>query len=113
VVLTGGSRVTYWRGAMDKDLVRGTGANELLHRRAIEEACAGGRASYDFGMSQLDGLRRFKASFGSVEVPVHQYVFERLPTTAIGDRGMTTAKLAVKTGMRIAHAARSRAARPE
>ncbi|MGH3973041.1 MAG: GNAT family N-acetyltransferase [Pseudonocardiaceae bacterium] len=30
--LTRGPRVTYWRGAMDKERSRGTGANELLHR---------------------------------------------------------------------------------
>jgi hypothetical protein len=96
VVLTRGSRVTYWRGAMDKDRSRGTGANELIHRHAIDAACAGGYHSYDFGLSQTDDLRRFKASFGTQEVPVHMYFFERLRTTAAAERGTASAKRAVR-----------------
>lgn len=37
---------------MDKDWAQGTGANELLHRCAIEAACADQCHSYDFGLSQ-------------------------------------------------------------
>jgi lipid II:glycine glycyltransferase (peptidoglycan interpeptide bridge formation enzyme) len=96
VVLTRGSRVTYWRGAMDKDRSRGTGANELIHRHAIEAACTGGYHSYDFGLSQTDDLRRFKASFGTQEVPVHMYFFERLRTTTVAERGTASAKQAVR-----------------
>jgi hypothetical protein len=82
VVLSRGARVTYWRGAMDKDLCRSSGANELLHRHAIEAACAGARRSYDFGLSASAELRRFKASFGAQPEPVHIYHFERVPTAA-------------------------------
>jgi Acetyltransferase (GNAT) domain len=103
-VLTRGPRVTYWRGAMDKERVRGTGANELLHRYAIEAACADERQSYDFGLYQTEELKRFKSTFGAREVPVHVYYFERLPTAAVEAKCYNAAKQAVvrlaRTGRR-------------
>lgn len=101
IILTRGPRVTYWRGAMDKERSRGTGANELLHRCAIEAACASERQSYDFGLSQTDELKRFKATFGASEVPVHIYYFERLPTAAAEDKCYNAAKQAIRTAMRL------------
>jgi lipid II:glycine glycyltransferase (peptidoglycan interpeptide bridge formation enzyme) len=92
IVLTRGDQVTYWRGAMDKERCRGSGANELLHRSAIEAACRDGRRSYDFGLSQTDHLRRFKRAFGTHEVPVHTYILERIPTAAAEARCYETAK---------------------
>ncbi|MBO0872017.1 MAG: GNAT family N-acetyltransferase [Pseudonocardia sp.] len=104
IVLSGGDRVTYWRGAMDKDLCRGSGANELLHRYAIEAACAQGRHSYDFGLSNTDELRRFKATFGAREEPVTTYTFEPIvPTMAAQERGRTLAKWAVTGAVRLTH----------
>jgi CelD/BcsL family acetyltransferase involved in cellulose biosynthesis len=95
IVLTRGDQVTYWRGAMDKERCRGSGANELLHRYAIEAACDDGRRSYDFGVGQLDDLRRFKRAFGTDEVPVNTYMLERIPTAAAEARCYTTAKAAL------------------
>ena len=106
VVLTGGPRVTYWRGAMDKERARGTGANELLHRYAIETACTDDRQSYDFGLYQTEELKRFKSTFGAREVPVHAYFFERLPTAAAEARCHHAAKQAVRTVMRLVHLSR-------
>jgi CelD/BcsL family acetyltransferase involved in cellulose biosynthesis len=106
VVLTRGPRATYWRGAMDKERVRGTGANELLHRCAIETACAEGRLSYDFGIYQTEELKRFKSTFGAHEVPVHVYYFERLPTAAAEARCHQAAKQAVGSVLRLARAGR-------
>jgi hypothetical protein len=102
VVLAGGAWATYWRGAMDKDLCRSSGANELLHRHAIEEACAQGRRSYDFGMSQTDALRRFKASFGAQPEPVHLYYFERVPTVAAETWCFGVVKQNIRRGVRLA-----------
>jgi hypothetical protein len=82
IVLSKGPWAIFWRGAMDKERSRGTGANEFLHRCAIETAAGEERKSYDFGLSQIDDLRRFKATFGAVEVPVRTYYLERLPTAA-------------------------------
>jgi GNAT acetyltransferase-like protein len=104
--LTRGPRATYWRGAMDKERSRGTGANELLHRCAIEVACAGERQSYDFGLSQTADLKRFKGTFGAGEVPVHIYYFERFPTAAAEARCYDAAKQAIRAVMRLARAGR-------
>lgn len=100
--LTRGPRVTYWRGAMDKERSRGTGANELLHRCAIEAACASEQQSYDFGLSQTADLKRFKRTFGADEVPVHIYYFERLPTAAVEAKCYDAAKQAVRAVTRFA-----------
>jgi Acetyltransferase (GNAT) domain len=104
--LTRGPRVTYWRGAMDKERSRGTGANELLHRCAIESACASERQSYDFGLSQTVDLKRFKGTFGAGEVPVHIYYFERLPTAATEAKCYDAAKQAIRAVMWFAGAGR-------
>ncbi|PZS13390.1 MAG: hypothetical protein DLM60_20735 [Pseudonocardiales bacterium] len=105
-VLTKGPRVTYWRGAMDKERARGTGANELLHRCAIEVACADGRQSYDFGLYQTEELKRFKSTFGAREVPVHAYYFERLPTAAAEMKCHNAVKQAVQALARLARTGR-------
>jgi CelD/BcsL family acetyltransferase involved in cellulose biosynthesis len=105
-VLTRGPRATYWRGAMDKERARGTGANELLHRYAIEAACADGRQSYDFGLYQTEELKRFKSTFGAREVPVHAYYFERLPTAAVEARCYNAAKQTVRAVARLARTGR-------
>jgi len=81
---------------MDKERARGTGANELLHRYAIEAACADGRQSYDFSLFQTEELKRFKSTFGAREVPVHAYYFERLPTAAAEAKCYNAAKQAVR-----------------
>lgn len=106
IVLSGGSRATYWRGAMDKERSRGTGANELLHRSAIEAACVGGQQSYDFGLSQTDDLKKFKSTFGAEEVPVHLYYFEKLPTVAAEIKCYGAAKRAAKAVARLARPGR-------
>lgn len=103
IALTRGPRVTYWRGAMDKERSRGTGANELLHRCAIEAACAGERQSYDFGLSQTADLKRFKGTFGTNEVPVHIYHFERFPTATAEAKCYDAAKKIIPAVMRLAH----------
>ncbi|HEY2203001.1 MAG TPA: GNAT family N-acetyltransferase [Pseudonocardia sp.] len=95
IVLARGERAIYWRGAMDERRARGTGANELLHRSAIEAECARGRRSYDFGLSQSDSLTRFKGGFGAHDVPVRVYHFERLPLSATEARARAAARRAV------------------
>jgi CelD/BcsL family acetyltransferase involved in cellulose biosynthesis len=101
LVLTRGEHVAYWRGAMDKDATRGTGANELLHSRAIEAACGRGARRYDFGLYQTESLRRFKATFGAREVPVCTYHFERLPLAAAEARCRAAARGIVLAAPRV------------
>jgi len=106
VVLTRGPWATYWRGAMDKERARGTGANELLHRHAIEAACAADRQSYDFGIGESAELKRFKSTFGAQEVPVRTYYFERVPAAAAEAKCRGVAKQAVRAAMRLARTGR-------
>jgi len=83
VVLAHGDHATYWRGAMDRELAAGTGANELLHVLAIEHACAHGRRFYHLGQSAPgSSLARFKRGFGAEEEHAAAFAFERLPLTA-------------------------------
>lgn len=83
IVLAHGEHSTYWRGAMNRELAAGTGANELLHRLAIEDACAAGRRWYHLGETAAgSSLARFKRGLGAVEVQHGGYHFERLPLTA-------------------------------
>jgi hypothetical protein len=91
---------------MNKERARGTGANELLHRCAIEAVCADERQSYDFGLSQTEELKRFKSTFGTEEVPVHAYYLERLPTAAAEAKCYSAAKQAVQAAARLARAGR-------
>jgi CelD/BcsL family acetyltransferase involved in cellulose biosynthesis len=80
VVLTHGTHTDYWRGAMDLDLAGPVRANDLLHARAIEEACAQGIGRYSFGISDPgSSLARFKEGFGATPIPYAGYVLERLP----------------------------------
>jgi hypothetical protein len=106
IILAKGPRVTYWRGAMDKERSRGTGANELIHRCAIEAACADERQSYDFGLSQTDDLKRFKSTFGADEVPVHVYYFEKLPMVAAEVKCYNAAKQTIRAVTRLARTGR-------
>jgi hypothetical protein len=77
-------------------------ANELLHRIAIEAACAEERESYDFGLYQTEELKRFKTTFGAHGVPVCSYYFEKLPTVAAEAKCYDAAKQVLRTVLRLA-----------
>jgi CelD/BcsL family acetyltransferase involved in cellulose biosynthesis len=63
--------VTYKYGASDS-AHWGLRPNHLLFWHAIERACREGRKSFDFGRTDFnnEGLRAFKAGWGSVETPL-------------------------------------------
>jgi len=97
VVLRHGAQATYWRGAMDRELIGKTGANQLLHRLAIEDACRTGALAYHLGDSAPGSpLAEFKRGFGATERHYRAYRFERLPLTAVED----SARGAVKRVLR-------------
>jgi hypothetical protein len=80
IVLSCGRSTKYWRGAMDKDLAGPRRANELLHWRAIEEACHGGYRFYDMGLTRpASPLAAFKEKLGAVPHVTHALRAERLP----------------------------------
>jgi CelD/BcsL family acetyltransferase involved in cellulose biosynthesis len=96
IVLSHGENATYWRGAMDDDLARGTGANELLHHLAIEHACAAGRRHYHMGDSAPgSSLADFKHGFGAEDHPHTAYRLERLPLTAAEHAARNAVKRAI------------------
>ncbi|WP_037603899.1 GNAT family N-acetyltransferase [Streptacidiphilus rugosus] len=91
VVLRHGTHAKYWRGAMDRRLAGPVHANELLHRLAVEDACAAGCLVYDMGDAEPgSSLARFKENFGARAVPSPAYYRERLPLTA-ADRHLRAA----------------------
>lgn len=72
----------YIRGAMDKELGGKTGANFLLHYRAIEDACRTGCRYYHMGESRTGSpLAHFKSHFGAEIIDYEEYRYERLPFT--------------------------------
>lgn len=84
VILVHGQHSSMWRGAMDKEAARGTGATELLHRSAIAEACAEGHRYYHLGDSAPSSpLACTKQKLGASEVHYAGYRFERVPLTAV------------------------------
>lgn len=92
IVLTHGVVATYWRGAMDIERAAGTGANELLHRVAIETACRRGCLQYDMQRSASQGLGRFKSKFGAQPTNFLEYRFENIPVTVLDRRARVFAK---------------------
>jgi lipid II:glycine glycyltransferase (peptidoglycan interpeptide bridge formation enzyme) len=61
----GKGEVFYWSGAMHKEHARSR-ANNLIQWRIIQHAVEGGFRLYNMGSSgELEGVRRFKAGFGS------------------------------------------------
>ena len=83
IVVFQGRNATYQWGAMNKEVVGGTHANELLHTRAIEEACLAGCCHYHMGESgESTALAHFKERFGAEPYRYFEYRLERLPLTA-------------------------------
>jgi CelD/BcsL family acetyltransferase involved in cellulose biosynthesis len=72
------------RGAMDKEVAATTGANELIQKLAIEEACRADCRYYHLGESgNSASLAHYKERFGAVAYPYAEYRLERLPLTRI------------------------------
>lgn len=84
ILVLQGPNAHYTRGMMDKEVAGPTRANFLLHRLAIEEACAAGCRHYHMGESGLSApLAHFKTRFGAQPYPHAEYHIERLPITAL------------------------------
>jgi lipid II:glycine glycyltransferase (peptidoglycan interpeptide bridge formation enzyme) len=82
---------------MDPQLAGPTRANYLLHRLAIEDACAAGCRRYHMGETgSAAGLAQFKTRFGAGAHPYAEYSFERLPVTSIDQGLRRAAKVALR-----------------
>lgn len=91
VVVRHGLHAKYWHGAMNRDLAHPVRANNLLHRLAIEDACAAGCRWYDLGGSrQGASLAVFKEALGAEPLRSPRYYRERLPVSVV-DRSVRTA----------------------
>jgi hypothetical protein len=89
VYLATGTR--YTSGAMREAVAGPVRANYLLHRVAIEEACAAGSTHFDFGESGASsGLAQYKTRFGARAEPYRFLTVERLPLTEL-DRSLRSA----------------------
>ena len=72
--------VTYWAGYSRKELAGPLRANNLLHKLAIEDACAEGARYYNMGESGgVASLMRFKRTLGAMPQPGVDCRIERLP----------------------------------
>jgi hypothetical protein len=72
---------------MDLSFAGPTRANYLLHRLAIEDACASDCHYYHMGETgQSASLAQFKSRFGALAVAYEEYRFERLPLTPARER---------------------------
>lgn len=73
---------------MDASKAAATGANDLLLRLSIEDACNAGCRYYHLGESGASvGLARFKERFGAHAYPYEEFYVERLPLNQL-DRGL-------------------------
>lgn len=82
IVVLLGRNANYTRGAMDARVAARTGANELLHWLAIQEACAHECRHYHMGETgSSESLARFKEKLGARPVDYAEYRWERLPLT--------------------------------
>jgi hypothetical protein len=79
-IMLRGRNVNDSRGAMDIDIVGGTGANDLLQKLSIEKAAREGCRYYHLGESgQSPSLAKFKEKFGAKAYDYAEYRFENIP----------------------------------
>lgn len=65
-------------GNVSTDAAKSLAPNNLLHANAIEQGVRDGHHTYDLGGSGgIEGVRAFKSSFGTVDVPVARFVLEK------------------------------------
>lgn len=85
------------RAAMDRDLVEGTYAGDLVQWRMIQLACELGCTAYHLGESgQSASLAQFKEKFGARPVDYAELRLERLPWTRVDQRLRAIVKKALR-----------------
>jgi hypothetical protein len=68
------------RGAIDREALGTSGANDLILKHSIEDACRSGCRYYHLGESGTSqSLAHFKERFGAVPHQYAEYYFEKLP----------------------------------
>lgn len=93
IIVLRGRNANYIRGAMDADLIGNSGANDLLHKLAIEDAARSGHRYYHMGeTAQSASLSQFKEKFGAIAYDYAEYRLERIPLTQIDHAARTAVK---------------------
>ncbi|MFJ5777111.1 GNAT family N-acetyltransferase [Streptomyces sp. NPDC093094] len=93
MVLRHGPHAKYWRSGMVKELAHPSRATTLLHKLAIEDACAAGCRFYHLGDSVPgSSVSDFKERLGARGYPSVGYRREVLPLTSIDRLCRSTAK---------------------
>ena len=65
-------------GNVSTNASRSLAPNNLLHANGIEQAVRDGHHTYDLGTSGgIEGVRTFKSSFGTADVPLRRFVLEK------------------------------------
>jgi hypothetical protein len=81
------------RGAIDRHALGSSGANDLIQKLAIEEACHSGCRYYHFGETGASAsLAHYKQRFGATPHAHAEYFLEKLPITAVDARVRHAAK---------------------
>lgn len=84
------------RGAIDRALIGGTNANDLIQMLSIQDACNAGCRYYHLGESgNAAGLHHFKGRFGAEVYPYDEYYLEKLPITRVDRLARTAVKKAI------------------
>lgn len=93
MVLRHGPHAKYWRAGMVKELAQPSRAPTLLHKLAIEDACAAGCRFYHMGDSVPgSSVSVFKERLGARGYPSFGYRREVLPLTSIDRLWRSAAK---------------------
>lgn len=96
IIVLYGHNAHYTRGAMDEQAVGNSGANFLLHRHAIREACERSCRHYHMGETGAsDSLATFKEKFGAVSIPYAEYRHERIPVMSADQKLRAFVKRAI------------------
>ena len=65
-------------GNVSTDTAKSLAPNNLLHANAIEQGVRDGHHTYDLGTSAgMEGVRAFKSSFGTTDVPLRRFLLEK------------------------------------
>lgn len=65
-------------GNVSTDAAKSLAPNNLLHANAIEQGVRDGHHTYDLGTSAgMEGVRAFKSSFGTTDVPLRRFLLEK------------------------------------
>ena len=101
VLLYGINHVAYWHGASDVEQ-RGTRPVNLLLAKAIKDACEQGYRWFDFNPGGgVQGVDRFKASFGAVNVACSVFERQTLPAALCMRISQLRQRVGSKAGRRV------------